>query len=188
MDLAEGVIFTSYFSTMDMIEALHGRLADKNSYLDYGYFGVIGAEFDENGRACDEYNEKPAYYALQVLASLMRGNANPSPLPCRLEALPSRRVNSSDCTDPTVQMESFILDDGKRALIYWNEVDLLTATFESTLSMQIFGVEAQRIRLLDLKEGSIYALPEGMIEDLAKGAVRLRNLPLTDYPMALLLD
>ena len=35
---------------MDMIEALGGKVGDVNSYLDYGYFGVLGAEFDENGR------------------------------------------------------------------------------------------------------------------------------------------
>lgn len=188
MDLAAGVTFTSYFSTMDMIEALRGRLSDKASYLDYGYFGVIGAQFDENGRASGEYKEKPSYYALQTLASLMRGNAKSCPLPWHLEALPSRRVNGTDCTAPTVQAESFVLDDGKRILIYWNAVDLLTATYEGTLSMQIFGAEAAKTRLLDLKNGSIYALPDGMIEDLGKGAVRLRNLPLTDCPLALLLD
>ena len=63
-DLYTGIEFTSYFSTMDMIEALSGRLGDKSSYLDYGYFGVLGADFDENGIATGEYTEKPSYYAL----------------------------------------------------------------------------------------------------------------------------
>ena len=187
-DLAEGVVFTSYFSTMDMIEALRGRLADKASYLDYGYFGVIGAEFDENGRASGEYKEKPAYYALQTLASLMRGNCKPCALPYRTEALPSRRVNGTDCTDNTVQIVPFTLDNGKRALIYWNAVDLLTGTFEGTLSLQVFGVNAADIRLLDLRNGSIYTLADAMVEDMGKGGVRLKNIPLTDCPLALLLD
>jgi hypothetical protein len=187
MDMAEGVEFTSYFSTMDMIEALRGRLADKASYLDFGYFGVIGAEFDENGRASGEYKEKPAYYALQALASLMRGDCKACALPYRLEALPSRRVNGTDCTDPTVQLEGFRLDDGKRALIYWNAVDLLTATYEGTLSLQVFGVTGTP-RLLDLKDGSIYALTEEMVEDMGMGGVRLKNIPLTDCPLALLFD
>ena len=187
MDMAEGVEFTSYFSTMDMIEALRGRLADKASYLDFGYFGVIGAEFDENGRASGEYKEKPAYYALQALASLMRGDCKACALPYRLEALPSRRVNGTDCTDSTVQLEGFRLDDGKRALIYWNAVDLLTATYEGTLSLQVFGV-TEVPRLLDLRDGSIYALTKGMVEDMGKGGIRLKNLPLTDCPLALLFD
>ncbi|MBE6702802.1 MAG: hypothetical protein E7585_05265 [Ruminococcaceae bacterium] len=188
MDMAEGVEFTSYFSTMDMIEALRGRLADKASYMDFGYFGVIGAQFDENGRASGEYKEKPAYYALQTLASLMRGDCEPCRLPWRFEALPSRRVNGTDCTDSTVQVETFTLDNGGKALIYWNAVDLLTATYEGTVSLQIFGVQASSIRLLDLKDGSVYTLPDTMVEDMGKGGVRLRNLPLTDCPLAILFD
>ncbi|MDY3845914.1 MAG: hypothetical protein SOZ62_03265 [Eubacteriales bacterium] len=31
---------------MDMVEALNGVLGYVNSYLDYAYFGVIGADFD----------------------------------------------------------------------------------------------------------------------------------------------
>ena len=117
----------------------------------------------------------------------MRGDCKPCAIPYRREALPSRRVNGTDCTDPTVQVEGFRLDDGKRALLYWNAVDLLTATYEGTHSLQVFGVTGAP-RLLDLRDGSIYALPESMVEDLGKGGVRLKNLPLTDCPLALLFD
>lgn len=187
-DLSEGVTFTSYFSTMDMVEALRGRLADKASYLDFGYFGVIGATFDEEGRASGEYREKPAYYALCALASLMQGNSRPCSFPWRFETLPSKRVNGSDCTDSTVQVDTFILHDGRKAMIYWNAVDLLTATYEGTVSFQVFGVKADGIRLLDLKDGKYYTLPDGMAEDLEFGGVRLKNLPLTDCPLALIFE
>ncbi|MBQ9099213.1 MAG: beta-galactosidase [Clostridia bacterium] len=185
-DLAEGVVFTSYFSTMDMVEALRGRLADKASYLDYGYFGVIGAEFDENGRSSGEYKEKPSYYALSALASLFKGDFTTCRIPYRREELPSRRVNGTDCTDKTVQIEGFALENGTKVLVYWNAVDLLTTTYEGTISLQVFGQKNDSIRLLDLKDGSLYRLPEGMIEDMEHGAVRLKNLPLTDAPLVLL--
>ena len=185
-DLAEDVVFTSYFSTMDMMEALHGRVGDKASYMDFGYFGVLGAEFDEDGRANGEYREKPSYYALSTLASLFKGDFKPCTIPYRLESLPSKRVNGRDCTDKTVQIDAFTLDDGTKALIYWNAVDLLTSTYEGTLSLQVFGQKHDAIRLLDLRDGSIYALPDAMIEDLGFGGVRLRNLPLTDCPLAIL--
>lgn len=187
-DLAEGVAFTSYFSTMDMIEALKGRIADKASYLDYGYFGVIGADFDENGRASGGYTEKPSYYALQTLASLMRGNARPCSLPWHFEKLPSRRVNGEDISDPTVQVECFTLDNGSKALIYWNAVDLLTATYEGTVSLNVFDASGEGVRLLDLKDGSVYTLPDGMVEPLGVHGVRFQNLPITDSPLALLLQ
>ena len=185
-DLAEGVAFTSYFSSMDMIEALRGRIADKSSYLDYGYFGVIGADFDENGRASGEYTEKPSYYALQTLASLMRGNVTSCSLPWHFEKFSSRRVNGEDISASTVQVESFVLDDGSKALIYWNSVDLLTATYEGTVSFDVFDVSEKDVRLLDLKDGSVYMLPDGMAESLGAHGVRFRNLPITDSPLALL--
>ncbi|MBQ8357428.1 MAG: beta-galactosidase [Clostridia bacterium] len=185
-DLAEGVVFTSYFSTMDMIEALKGRLADKATYLDYGYFGVIGAEFDENGRSSGVYKEKPSYYALQALASLFQGNFEPCAIPYRREELPSRRVNGTDCADKTVQIEGFRLHDGTEALVYWNAVDLLTATYEGTLSLQVYGQKSDNIRLLDPRDGSLYTLPEAMLEDLGCGGIRLKNIPLTDCPLVIL--
>ena len=186
-DLAEGVVFTSYFSTMDMIEALRGRIDNKASYLDFGYFGVLGAEFDENGRASGEYKEKPAYYALSTLASLFKGDCKPCSIPYRLECLPSKRVNGKDCIDKTIQIEAFTLEDGTKALIYWNSVDLLTATYEGTISLQIFGVSADNIQLLDLRNGSLYTLPDTMVEDIGFDGVCLKNLPLTDCPLAILI-
>ena len=47
LDLSTDVVFTSHFSAMDMVEALNGRVNDKASYLDYGYFGVIQADFND---------------------------------------------------------------------------------------------------------------------------------------------
>ena len=67
-DLLADVKFSSYFSCLDMMEALNGTVGDKSSYQDYGYFGILGADFDENGFATGEYTPKPSYYALQNLA------------------------------------------------------------------------------------------------------------------------
>jgi hypothetical protein len=69
-DLMTEVKFTSYFSCMDMIEALNGTVGDKASYMDYGFFGVLGAEFDENGFAKGEYTPKMSYTALQNICAL----------------------------------------------------------------------------------------------------------------------
>ena len=185
-DLWCGVEFTSYFSTMDMIEALRGRLADTASYLDYGYFGVLSAEFDENGRSTGEYSQKPSYYALCTLANLMQGNAVRYNIPWVREYLPSRRVNGVDCQDNTLKVYGFKLDDGKTALCYWNCVPLLTHTYEGTLSMSVYGQDNSRIRILDLATGKYYKLRSEMLEDLGNGGVGLRNIPLTDTPLAII--
>ena len=183
-DLYAGVEFTSYFSTMDMIEALHGRLAEKASYLDYGYFGVLGADFDENGRSTGEYTEKPSYYALSVLSALMRGDVRREEFPLRQECLPSRRVDGNDCTDLTIRTLRFRLADGSLAAAYWNNLSLLEYTYEGTVTYSYFGPDAAA-ELIDLRTGDIYAIPENMQERLTNGALRLRNLPLLDVPLLL---
>jgi len=184
-DLWCGVEFTSYFSTMDMIEALKGRIADTASYLDYGYFGVLSAEFDEKGHSTGEYSQKPSYYALSTLANLMQGDAVRYDLPWVREYLPSRRVNGVDCQDSTVKVYGFKLHDGRTALCYWNCVPLLTHTYEGTLSMSVYGQDNSRIRIVDLATGKTYKLPEEMLEDLDNGGIGLRNIPLTDTPLAI---
>jgi hypothetical protein len=42
------------------------------------------------------------------------------------------------------------------------------------------------IQICDLKDGMLYSLPDGMKEDLDNGGVRLKNIPITDSPLALL--
>lgn len=185
-DLALGVEFSSYFSTMDMIEALAGRLDNKASYLDYGYFGILGCEFDENGVASGEYYEKPSYYAYSALVSLLHGEAASESIAYRRLCLESRRVNGEDCRDSSVTVEGFRTADGRRALIYWNSVDLLTETYDGTISFEIYG-KLDTVSLVDLRDGGIYELPESILEPI-DGGVRLNNLPLTDCPLAIVFD
>ena len=183
-DLAVGVEFTSYFSTMDMIEAHSGRIGDRATYLDYGYFGILGCEFDEEGVASGEYYEKPAYFAYSALVSLLH-SAKPAEISYSRPCLESRLVNGCDCTDGSVRIECFELEDGSRALVYWNSVDLLTMTYEGTISFEICE-KLDTVRLIDLADGGVYALPEEMYESFGEG-IRLKNLPLTDSPLAILI-
>ena len=89
LDLASEVLFTSHFSALDMVEALHGVVGDKASYLDFGYFGVLSADFNEDGVATGRYTPKPAYRALQHLCLLFRADAQPASLPRRRVVRPS---------------------------------------------------------------------------------------------------
>ena len=185
-DLWCDVEFTSYFSTMDMIEALKGRVNDKASYLDYGYFGVISATFDEDGVATGNYTEKPSYYALSALCSLFEGDVKPAHhLAYFREVLSSRRMAGKDCNDETIRILPFTLSDGRAALAYWNATPILTATYEGTISLSIRAADRESFELIDLRDGTVYRLPEKMIEDRGNGYYRLINLPITDCPLAL---
>ena len=185
-DLWHGVEFPSYFSTMDMIEGLHGRLADKASFMDFGYFGVLSADFDENGKATGEYTPKPSYYALQSLATLLQGDCQRYDLPYIRQYMPSRRVNGVDCEDTSLRTYGFKLHDGTVAMAYWNCVPILTHTYEGTVSYCICGEKTDNIRLLDPADGSIYKLPDSMLEQQGANSILLKNLPLTDSPLIVL--
>ena len=183
-DLAADVTFTSFFSTMDMIEALRGLVADKKSYLDYGYFGVLSADFDENGFSTGTYTPKPSYRSLQVLAALFSEDCRPEPLVVRHVFLPSKRVKGNDCDDKTICVYTFGKENGAKAVVYWNAVPLLTQTYEGTISFQTFGLE-KNVRLVELADGSVYELPEDMKKDAGHGELQLINVPISDTPKML---
>lgn len=183
-DLLCGVKFASYFSCMDMIEALRGLSSDKSTYQDYGYFGVLSARFDEDGFAIGEYKPKPSYRTLQTLASVFAGEWQVVPLPVLPRPDKSDRIFGSDVNDFAVQSGGFERPDGSRAYVYWYAADLMTTEYEGTVSLQVAGMPGE-VRLIDLFDGSIYRLPESICERLGGNRMTLHNLPIRDYPMLL---
>lgn len=190
LDLASEVVFTSQFTALDMIEALNGKPGDKASYQDYGYFGLLHADFDEDGIACGTYTPKLSYRAMQHLAALFPENVRPCQLPVVRKVLDSPRVFGQDDSSAQVVMLGFDNGSGAQALAYWKAADLMRETYEGTISFLLPG-EERPIGLIDLMTGEKYRLPESMIGreyfDCSgyNGAVMLKNLPLTDSPMLL---
>lgn len=184
-DLFDGVKFSSYFSCMDMIEALNGTVGDKSSYMDYGYFGVLGADFDEDGVATGEYTPKPSYRTLQVISALFREDVVLAELPV-LFTYPRRspRLLRNDDSVKDLLFGGFRKPNGAGAFVYWRPTELLTTSYESTVSLQVAALHGDA-KLIDLVDGTIYALPENMVEDNGRGCRVFSNLPLRDYPLAL---
>ena len=185
-DILCGVMFTSYFSTMDMLEGLMGNIRDKKSYQDYGYFGVLAADFDENGIATGEYTPKPSYYALQNLCSLFAEEYEVVDLP--IWFLPRKSVprlgGAGDFIGPTLIRGGFRREDGSCAFVCWNSSELLTTEFESTTTIQAAALPND-IRLVDPMDGSIYRFPDSMIDDEGNGQVLIKNFPIRDYPLVI---
>ena len=185
IDLGCGVEFTSYFSCMDMIEALNGKVGDVSSYLDYGYFGVLGADFDENGAAVGEYTPKLSFKALQVLCSLLCNEYTHAKLPISGIVEPSPRMGGNDFDFAQARSYGFTKPNGSAALAYWVPKNILTETYEGTISLTFSKDELPgKLTLINLLDGTIYELPEKMIQE-ENGQVKLVNLPITDAPMML---
>lgn len=183
-DLMNGVEFSSYFTTVDMVEALHGLTGDKASYLDYGYFGVLNASFDEDGFATGGYEPKPSYYAYQALAALLADSPTVCQLPALMQAGPSKRTLGQDYLDYRLHSAGFRRNNGSSALCYWHPADLMTSQYQGTITLEVAQLPSP-IRLADPMDGKVYALPEGMAEALGEGCLRLRHLPICDYPLFL---
>ena len=182
IDLLNDVLFTSFFSCVDMIEALHGKVGDLSSYLDYGYFGVLGADFDEHGVATGEYTPKPSYYALQNLASLLGGKLKVIDLPLMFlrEDAPHLGKTSTLAAYETVY-GGFQLDNGSYALAYWYPANLMTTEYEGCVTLE-FAIPGE-VHLVDPMDGSVYEIPN--LETNAFGTTTARWLPIRDYPMFL---
>lgn len=180
-DIKNGCFFTSYFSCMDMVEALNGTNGDLNSYLDYGYFGVLGADFDEQGRSVGTYTPKPSYYALQNLCAVLRDDYKQIPLPVRGTVRESAFLRDKDHDFDRTSHVAFEKPNGGKAVIYWEPCNIMTQTFESTVSLLLDdGVKNADISLVDLMDGKIYDLHPDMMEDGA-----LVNIPVKDSPLML---
>ena len=175
----------SFFSCVDMIEALRGERGVKSSYMDYGYFGVLGADFDEDGFATGEYTPKPSYYALQNISAVFAEEVKPAELPvifCRKE---SPRIFDKDIAENQILYGGFRKPNGSSALFFWIPADLMKSEAESTITLDIAAL-GEEIRLVDMMDGSVYELPESMVENYGDGHLVLNNVPIREYPMALL--
>lgn len=187
VDLACGAEFTSYFSCMDMIEALNGKVGDVNSYLDYGYFGVLGADFDENGRSTGEYTPKQSFKALQNLCSVFCEDYEQKSFPCEVLREKSGWMWGTDIDPKDLRISGWRKPNGARALCYWNTgSNVLAQTYEGTTTIRLMNHDAQDLHIVDLLTGEIYEIPESMCKR-DKQFTELVNIPVRDYPMLLTL-
>lgn len=181
VELSTECTFVSHFTCMDMIEALNGTVGNVGSYTDFGYFGVVGAQFDENGRCTGEYYAKPSFKALQTLCSIFCNDYTTIPFPATSEVRESRYVLGVDADFNATMHYAYQKPNGSVGLVYWMPKDLLTETFESTVTMVLDKpINAEHLRLTDLLTGEIYKLPDSMVDGST-----LVNIPVTDSPLLL---
>lgn len=183
-DLGMGCKFASYFSSIDMMEALNGRVGDTASYKDFGYFGVLGAEFDKSGVATGDYKPKPSYYALSNLASLLGGNIVPMDLPFTVKNdMAAHMGNAPTLKACEVESYGFRLDNGAYALAYWHPADIMSTDYLGAVTFAAFDLG--EVHLVDPLDGAVYRLSQDMITKDSWGDDELKLLPIKDYPLFL---
>lgn len=185
-DLALGVAFSSYFSCMDMAEALNGSTGDKLSIRDFGYFGVVGAEFDEEARSTGNYYAKPSYTALQHLTAVLCEDYAPAAIRATPVTEYSTKMLGNNFSFAGATQYAFTRPSGSTAFFYWKPTEILTETYEGETSFCLSANEIgeKTVRLLDMRSGVIYALGEGQLTREG-GDYHFHNLPITDSPLLL---
>lgn len=182
-DLALDVKFTSYFSCLDMMEAHNGKIGDVASYSDFAYFGVLGADFDDNGRASGEYTEKLSYFALCNLAVLFSGEIRSGDLPIMIKDDFARHLgNINSISTYEAEYCGFYLPNGNKLFAYWHPSNFMESDFEGAVTIEC--ADLGEMHLIDPMDGKIYEIPDEMIESCAGGST-LKLLPIKDYPLFL---
>ena len=185
IDMAAPLFFTSHFSALDMAEALRGTNAELASRKDYGYFGVLNAQFGEDGRCLGTYKPKKSYYALmQVAAALGSEDVKPCLLPLQRKINRSPRYFANDC-EKDITIYGFERK-GKRAMAYWRPADLMTETYQGTVSFECPDCFGKDPVLVELRNGNVYELPEEYRKDGEFATEEINNLPVSDTPMLLM--
>ncbi len=185
IDIACEADMVFYFTCLDMIEARHGTVGDLNSYLDYGYFGVLGADFDENGRSTGEYTPKPSFTALQTLTSIFCNDYSLAELPIEGVVEESVRLQGVDYDFKNARQFGFSKPNGSYALAYWVDKNIMTETYEGTASVKIRkGEMPEEMHLVDMLTGNIFDLTEEMVVDDGD-YIKLVNIPILDSPLLL---
>lgn len=208
-DFMSDVEFCSYFSCMDMIEALNGRTDNAASYKDFGYFGILSASFDENGMATGVYTPKPSYYTFQTLSSVFKEEFSLTELPVMISPYVTgspRLLWEKEMGAGNYMQAGFSRPNGAKAFAYWYPAPLMTTSWESTITIEC--ALAGKVRLIDLLDGSIYEIPESMIErstavqcvdingndgvipaektlNEKTSFMKINHLPVRDYPLLL---
>lgn len=180
-DLICDVHFMSYFSCVDMKEALNGIVGDESSYKDFGYFGILGADFDENGNATGEYTEKPSYYVLQNIASLFCGDIKSATHPFYITSETNRVVYDNTPARKDLTM-GVIEKDGAKAIIYWLPTNIMTTSIHTFMCCELF-TGGKEVKVIDIMNGEIYKIPDEDIEDKGNGVVLINELPVKDTPL-----
>lgn len=184
IDLSVDVEFSSYFSCIDMMEALSGTVDNKSSYQDYGYFGVLRADFDSEGFAIGSYSEKPSYYALQTISSVFSEDIQVKKAPVLFKPKFFDGYCSNDCSRNQVVSAYFERTNKQQCFVFWKPTNILTTDFCGSVSFQLC-TEYNDFYLVDLCKGDVYELSEDMFKKENKCAY-FSHLPIKDYPLALI--
>ena len=183
IDLATDVMFTSYFTAVDIYENIFTDSGEKTK-SSYGFFGILGEEFDGE-KPLGKYREKQSYKAFQTLCSVFSEEYKRVELPIQFDSSYSSYIGREDDRAQDdfggVYAFGFERPNGAKALAYWKGNEILSTDYESTISFHAYGLHG-KVRLIDLYDGSVYEISDKILRSQEK-ELYFEHLPVKDYPM-----
>lgn len=184
IDLMSDVAFTSWFSTVDIFENIQNDEGVLSKEW-YGFFGLLGENFDAEGKPLGTYYQKKAYHAMQTLCALFADKIKRIHLPMEFLCLDNSLTGGHDMdlrrADAGAFCQGFEAQNGSRCFAYWKAENILTTDLEASTTLRFIGQEGE-IHLIDPYDGNVYAIDPARIKR-EEGVLTLMNMPLKDYPL-----
>ncbi|MBR4662491.1 MAG: hypothetical protein IKO93_01325, partial [Lentisphaeria bacterium] len=142
-----------------------------------------------------------------TLSSVFREDFVLADLPVILSPGPSGRILGQEELASHFTQVGFSKPNGSHALAYWKPTDLMTETYDSTITVNTAAMPGKP-HFVDLLDGSVYEIPDSMIQrstpakkidldgtvteipeeqtfDLRLNHYWFHHLPVRDYPLLL---
>ena len=164
--------------------ALRRLLGDLGRDIESSYFSIMDMKYPDemNAKGLLESRDdqtveyaKPAYYAVQNLASVFDNRL--------------RRVEDFNCkADTTKSVSAFAyenIDTGFHLITLWLDGDVPSdGTAKEKISLTCSKVRIEKPVYVDLREGTVYAIPEGNVR-LQNGQSIFEGIPIYDSPIVI---
>lgn len=188
-DIKCGVKFSSWFSFVDMKEGVFGTRDDVSTRKDCGYYGLLGAEFNEKGEAIGNFSPKRSHFAYQHLAAALGGEFKvfefPKDNPHLLHG--SFKAGNFDESGDDFVTVSLKCKNGAQAFGYYKPVNILSTEFNGTVTF-VFQNVSDDVKIVDLLSGKVFAVSKGNIvkrERYGDYCLEVNGLPVKDYLLLL---
>ena len=118
---------------------------------------------------------------MQNIASVFADDYELCDIPAMFVPQKSERIFKYDIERNKCVTGGFKKDGGK-AFVYWYPSDIMTTSFESTVSMEIYS-EYDDIYVIDVMDGNVYKIPDEILKRDKNGMYTLTNMPVKDTPL-----
>lgn len=174
IDMMLGVRFSSYFTSVDVREALIDVTGE-------AFFGILRNVYgyEENGRKIltGKYSPKPSYTAFRSIVSAFDGFGE------TLHTCPA--VEIAEITGEDNICCGFRRENGAEGFCYYHASDIMKESFSGSCDITLTSDSvAEDICIIDPADGSVYQ-PDTDDVSVRDGHTILKSMPLKDYPMLL---